>query len=76
MGWASGSGLFGNLIDIMMEHIPDKDMRVALYMDMIEAFENRDCDTLDECYGHDPAFDIAWRETYPDLDAYDEDEEE
>lgn len=41
---------------------------------MIEAFEDRDCDTLFELIGKDEAFDSAFYEFHP-KDEYDFDEE-
>lgn len=64
MGWASGSRLASRLIGVALEHISNEEERDNFYDEMIDAFEDADCDTLDECMGIDPVFDqrlrIAW----------------
>jgi hypothetical protein len=77
MGWSSGSGLFGELIDSLMKHVSDDDDRKAIYLDMIEAFEAHDWDTLDECVGVDDVYDEIYEERYPsdDDEDYSEDDE-
>lgn len=68
MGWASGSSMFGEIIEFLQETIEDDDVRKELYMGLIDIFENRDCDTLYECKGEDEAFDEAFEELHPDDD--------
>lgn len=60
MGWASGSSLFGGIIQDLRE-VTDEDTRVDIYKVLILNFEEFDCDTLDECLGEDNAFDRAWK---------------
>lgn len=64
MGWASGSRLADRLIEAAKIAISDEDERSEFYAHMINAFEDADCDTLDECMGADPIFDrllkIVW----------------
>lgn len=68
MGWASGSDLLSDLIEIIEEHChPDTD-KVALFKEIIIAFEDHDCDTTCECLAQSPNFDIAFEELYPDED--------
>lgn len=74
MGWSSGSRLFNDVIDAMMNHVPDEESRQAVYVELINAFEDFDCDTLDECVGEDDAFDSAIKDVHPEW--YDEEEEE
>lgn len=74
MGWASGSTLFSIVIDVIQEHVPDHDERVEIYTGLIEAFEESDWDTQDECMGEDPAYDEALKELHKDW--YDEEDEE
>jgi len=66
MSWASGSGLFVEIISVMKNKLDDDDLRQSLYYDLIELFENYDCDTLDECRGEDKAFDAAYTEYVED----------
>lgn len=48
MGWGSGSMLAEELWDMLQEVIPtEKQQEVA--KKIIRLFEDRDCDTLDEC---------------------------
>jgi hypothetical protein len=75
MGWSSGSRLFSDLIDSLKKHITDEDTRQSVYEDFIEAFEDADCDTLQECEGEDYAFDAALKELHPDWFEDEEDEE-
>lgn len=49
MGWASGSELAEEIWVIVSKHIPKQNQkRVA--QKIITAFEERDCDTIYECY--------------------------
>ena len=66
MGWASGSGLFSELIEVIKDNVESPSLRKEIYRGMMESFETYDCDTLDECYGVDPAYDELWDELYPD----------
>lgn len=67
MGWSGGSRLFSNIIDVLQREISDSEKRQAIYWDLIQEFENEDWDTLDECMGEDPAYDLAVRELHPRL---------
>lgn len=75
MGWASGSRLASELIDVAKVTITNEDERASFYEKMIYAFEDADCDTLDECVGIDDVFDEVWDELYPS-DDYDEEDYE
>lgn len=68
MGWGSGCGLFSNVITVIQSNIEDFDTRKSIYEGLMKAFEDFDCDTLDECYGVDPAFDKLWDELYQEED--------
>lgn len=65
MGWSSGSRLFSEMIEVLVEKVEDDSVRKDLYTDLIDVFENHDCDNLHECLGEDDAFDEAWYELYP-----------
>lgn len=83
MGWSSGSLLMEQIISAFnrhCDHVPFENA-VEFYKDLIEAFENSDCDTLDECVDwetspeEDP-FNAAMEELHPgyfDEEIYDED---
>lgn len=76
MGWSTGSSLFSDVISILKDKIEDDVQREDLYYDLIEAFENYDCDTLDECKGEDKAFDRAYKQYVKDNFDIDDDEDE
>lgn len=48
MGWASGSELAERVWGEVREFIPD-DKRKNVANEIIDAFEDMDCDTIDEC---------------------------
>lgn len=62
MGWASGSGLFADIAEVIADTVADEDDRRIIYEAIIEAFMDRDCDTLDECTGIDHVLDEALSE--------------
>ena len=74
MGWASGSRIFSEIIAAVKPHVADKDARKSIYRPIIEAFENDDWDTQDECLDEDEAYDEVMREIHPDW--FDEEDEE
>jgi hypothetical protein len=69
MGWASGSGLLANVIMAVKVELDcgGKD-KIRFYKRLIEAFEDHDCDTLDECRDIDPLFDNALDQLHPPED--------
>lgn len=73
MGWSSGSSLFSGIIDVLKKTVDD-DSRHQIYEELIELFEDQDCDTLSECLGEDEIFDEVWYEMYPE-DDFDDDED-
>lgn len=64
MGWASGSVLASEMIDVIKREVKDKKVRRKIYDMLIGVFEDQDCDTLDECRGTDKAFDEAMDNIY------------
>lgn len=62
MGWASGSDLAHRLIVACKKNIKDDTVREKIYIELIDAFEDYDCDTLCECVGVDPLFDQFFSE--------------
>lgn len=76
MGWASGSGLFGIIIDELQDVIEDKQTRKKVYKSLMEAFIQYDWDTYDECVGQDPAYDELYREWCIERGYWDEYSEE
>lgn len=66
MGWSRGSELMDGLIELALNHIPDRAQRTAFYLDTIALLEEFDWDTHDESMGgDDPAFDDAIFALYP-----------
>lgn len=65
MGWSSGTRLFSSVITAAKKAIPDMEKRKTLYKEIIDAFEDADWDTQDECMGEDGAYDEAIREMHP-----------
>lgn len=76
MGWASGSRVFGEIIEFLQDVVEDDETRKEIYIGLIEIFESTaDCDTLYECKGEDDAFDEAFEELYPEDEQEDLEEE-
>jgi hypothetical protein len=76
MGWASGSGLFSDVIRILQKSVKEESVRKKIYKELISAFEDMDCDTLDECVEKDNAFDDVWEWLHPDDEYTDEEDAE
>lgn len=68
MGWARGSSLLCDLIEIIEEGVPADTDKVALFKQIITAFEDMDCDTIGECMNQNSAFDQAVKLLHPDWD--------
>ena len=68
MGWASGTSVFNGVIIAVQANVQDLEARKAIYRIAIEAFQDADWDTLDECLGKDEAYDAVFQEIYPDDD--------
>jgi hypothetical protein len=66
MGWSSGSSLMSDVIHVIKFNVTSDTKRQDIYFDIIQDFENYDCDTLMECCGQDTAFDAALKERHPD----------
>lgn len=66
MGWCYGSEVMNRLIGAALKYIPDPEDRKGFYLVAIDALEDRDWDTQNECLGQDEAFDKALRELHPD----------
>ena len=47
MGWASGSELAENIWDTVSDYIPEK-AKIKVAQNLIDIFEGRDCDTMQE----------------------------
>lgn len=76
MGWASGSSLISDIIERMDSVEFESESKKEFYKILIEAFAERDCDTMDECVGEDDMFDEAYYEVYPERKDEDYNDEE
>jgi hypothetical protein len=56
MGWAGGSGLMREVIEVIRDYVPGDESRKGIYVRLIKAWKQFDCDTLTECFEDDPAF--------------------
>ena len=65
MGWSSGSSTFSGIIAAVLPVVADKEDRKRIYRPIIQAFEDQDWDTQDECVGEDEAYDELYAELYP-----------
>jgi hypothetical protein len=67
MGWASGSALMTDIINAFEMNCDcmHKPEALRFYRDVILAFENADCDTLDECLNLSEMFDLAMYHIHP-----------
>lgn len=59
MGWSRGADLFSEIAEMIFDKVGDEDDRKAIYDEMIELFEDFDCDNLHECVGIDFVLDEA-----------------
>ena len=75
MSWGRGSELFSDVAEIIAENVVDDNIRKLIYMRLIEAFQNYDCDTLDECTDIDPVLDILLEEMFESEEVEDEEDE-
>lgn len=71
MGWSSGSEIMSLIIQGVKDKMDPED-RDSFYKDLIEYFENEDCDTLYECLEQDIVFDKAYKSYSTGLDVEEE----
>jgi len=60
MGWASGSLIMSDIMEIVTEYcsfLGGVGSEKQFYRELIRIFKEEDCDTLDECLGVNPVFD-------------------
>jgi len=74
MSWGRGSELFSDVAEIIAENVVDDNVRKLIYIGLIDAFQNYDCDTLDECMDIYPVLDTLL-EALVESDEEDEDDE-
>lgn len=66
MGWSSGSELAESIINTINANVKDDKVKETLYRNLINQFEDHDCDTMCECLGVDPIYDKVFNEMYPE----------
>ena len=70
MGWASGSRLFRDVWRIVRQYVAE-DQRKNVAKQVMDRFEDRDCDTLMECFDDEwPEVEDAYCELHPDFERY------
>lgn len=62
MSWKGGSELMGLIINNVVDRMDPED-REILYKELIEYFEDSDCDTLYECLEQDVIFDKVFKDS-------------
>ena len=62
MGWSNGSLIAVALIDTIRDNVESVEARRAIYRTLIDEFEDADCDTMSECTGIDPVYDVFFKE--------------
>ena len=66
MGWSSGTSVMSEIMDGIMEVLPDDlEKRKALYKRIIKTLCDHDWDDEGARGGEDPAYDEALKELYP-----------
>lgn len=69
MGWAGGSSMLYELLDIIHKHLPEKPKKRRKVMeDLIDLFEQEDCDTIPEAFDDDrwPELEAVYRDLHPE----------
>ena len=49
MGWSTGASIFAEIAETIFRYVPDEDDRKIIYQELVELFQDYDCDNLDEC---------------------------
>lgn len=53
MGWSTGANIFAEVAEIIFDKVGDEDDRKEMYKELVELFQDYDCDNLNECQGID-----------------------
>ncbi len=64
MGWSTGSMILSGIIKTIERNVEHSVDRQEIYEDLIDIFEDYDCDTLDECLGESEEFDLVYKSMY------------
>lgn len=49
MGWSTGASIFAEIAETISRYVGDEDDRKTIYKELVELFQDYDCDNLDEC---------------------------
>ena len=49
MGWSTGASIFAEIAETILRYVPDEDDRKIIYQELVELFQDYDCDNLNEC---------------------------
>ena len=75
MAWNTGSQIFGQFIENLIDSDVSYDDRKIVYEVLLEVFEDFEAKNLDECLDIDKAFDEVWNEKYPpDVEEFEDEE--
>ena len=64
MGWSSGSALASRMIAMIEDLNLSSAKKLDAYYEIINSFEDFDCDNLCECLGESKTFDKAYKLLY------------
>lgn len=59
MRWTFGADVMSDIIQVLLEEISEENKRYNIYEQLINIFDNYDCNELQECIGFDSSFDLA-----------------
>ena len=59
MGWSDGSDIVSRVARVVLGVVETSETRSAIYVELVQAVLDGDCDTLDECRGIDPELDAV-----------------
>lgn len=77
MSFAIGSRIMTDIIECLMDKVPEDDIRQDIYEELIEIFEGYNCDTLKNCFKDDDVFEIAFKSIHPMTnEMFDEDDDD
>jgi hypothetical protein len=49
MAWITGASIFTEIAETITRYVSDEDDRRMIYKELVELFQDYDCDNLDEC---------------------------
>ena len=59
MAWSTGASIFAEIAETIFRYVPEEEDRMMIYKELIELFQDYDCDNLEECADIDHALDEA-----------------